>query len=168
MNIQSSQEFFQQELAFGRRYEKLARGHVIRYIERKHDIYYKLKSIRHDGEFDFDLIDAKTGSIISFEVKTDRSSRRTNNYYIEYNNGFGKPTGINITKANYHIITDEIDFYLISTKKLKDIVAEGNWRTLATKKTFYNSGKTGKYSRITSYGHIIPKETIISQAKRIN
>ena len=49
MNIQTSEEFFQQELAFGQRYEKLARGHVIRYIERKHDIHYKLKSTRHDG-----------------------------------------------------------------------------------------------------------------------
>ena len=166
MNIQTSQEFFQQELAFGQRYEKLARGHVIRYIERKHDIYYKLKSIRHDGEFDFDLIDAKTGSIISFEVKTDRSSRRTNNYYIEYNNGFGKPSGIEITKAHYHIITDEFDYYLIQTQILKDIIANGSWRKLATYKKFLKNEKP--ITQITSYGYIIPKDEIIQQAKIIN
>ena len=94
--------------------------------------------MREDGEFDFDLIDPESKNIISFEVKTDKRSKTTNNFYIEYNNGFGKPTGIEITTSDYHIITDETDYYLISTEKLKDLIELGTWRRLATKKMFWN------------------------------
>ena len=166
--MQTYKEFFLEQLAFGQKFEKLARGYVIRYIERKHDKFYKLKTIREDGEFDFDLIDDVSGSVLSFEVKTDRCSRKTNNYYIEYNNGFGKPSGIEITKANYHIITDEIDYYLITTEKLKDIIANGNWKKLSTYKKFLSYDKSRFVNKITSYGYIIPKVEIIKQAKRIN
>ena len=130
--MKTSDELFEELLTFVQKSGKLARGHIIRYIERKHGRNYKLKTTRDDGDFDFDLIDEENDSILSFEVKTDRSSRRTNNLFIEYNNGFGRPSGIEITKANYHIITDEIDYYLISTEKLKDIIANGNWMKRAT------------------------------------
>ena len=164
--MQTYKEFVEEQLKFGVKYEKLAQGHIIRYIKENHDKIYKLKSEREDGEFDFDLIHKESENIVSFEVKTDRSSRRTNNYYIEYNNGFGKPSGIEITKAHYHIITDEIDFYLIQTQILKDIIANGSWRKLATYKKFLKNEKP--ITQITSYGYIIPKDEIIQQAKRIN
>ena len=61
-------------LPSGIKCEKPARGYVIRYIERKHDIYYKLKSKGHDRDFDVDLIGESTGSIISFEV-TDAAAK---------------------------------------------------------------------------------------------
>ena len=76
--MQTYKEFFHKQLEFGIKYEEIAQRHIISYIKSKHDKQYKLKSVRQDGEFDFDLIHEASKSIISFEVKTDRSSKRTN------------------------------------------------------------------------------------------
>ena len=86
--MQAYKEFVEEQLKFGVKSETLAQCHVIRYIESKHDKHYKLKSVRQDGEFDFDLIHEESTSKISFEVKTDRNIRRTK-ILIVYNNGFG-------------------------------------------------------------------------------
>ena len=114
------------------------------------------------------MIDEENDSILSFEVKTDRSSRRTNNLCIEYNNGFGRPSRIEITKANYHIITDEIDYYLISTEKLKDIIANGNWMKRATYQKMLTNDRARTVNKITSHGYMIPKDVITKQARKIN
>ena len=168
MTLQTYKQYFEEKLKFGKIHEDKAQKHVISYILKKHGKEYKLNTVREDGEFDFDIIDPESKNIISFEVKTDKRSKTTNNFYIEYNNGFGKPSGIEITTSDYHIINDETDYYLISTEKLKDIVEIGTWRRLATKKIFWNPFEDEVEKRITSWGHIIDKNTIIAKAKKIN
>ena len=68
----------------------------------------------NDYKYDF-----KTDDHISFEVKTDKMSNFTGNYYIEFLGRCEKPSGISITEADYYIITNTIDYYMIKTSKLK-------------------------------------------------
>ena len=77
--------------------------------------------------------DFKTDDHITFEVKTDKASLITNNYFIEFLGRNKKPSGISITEADYYIITNTIDYYLIKTSKLKKLCANQQVKTLKDK-----------------------------------
>ena len=66
--------------------------------------------------------DFKTDDHITFEVKTDKASLITNNYFIEFLGRNENSSGISITESDYYIITNTIDYYLIKTSKLKNYV----------------------------------------------
>ena len=74
--------------------------------------------------------DFMTSDNIKYEVKTDVMSLKTSNIFIEFM-GYGKPSGIATTEANFYIINDTINYYLISVIKLKQLVK--NTRILNTK-----------------------------------
>ena len=68
--------------------------------------------------------DAEIGDgdqIIKVEVKTDHKSRQTGNFFIEYF-GYGKPLGIAITEADYYVINDTVNYYLITVSRLLRII----------------------------------------------
>jgi hypothetical protein len=65
--------------------------------------------------------DFKTSDGIKYEVKTEPSSIKTGNYFIEFW-AYGKPSGISVTKAHYYIFSDTINYYLISIDDLKALV----------------------------------------------
>ncbi len=71
--------------------------------------------------YDFKTSDGKT-----YEVKADRKSTQTGNFFIEYE-GNNKPTGISITKAKTHILTDEAFFYVIRTRKIKELLKNNKY-----------------------------------------
>ena len=52
------------------------------------------------------------------------------NFFIEFK-GYGKPSGISTTEADYYIINDTINYYLISVDKLKLLVE--NMKIISTK-----------------------------------
>ena len=167
MRLQSYREYFQEQLKHGKIHEEMSQEHVIGYIKEKHDKDYILNSVRDDAKFDFDLVEVGTEKMISFEVKADIRSKTTNNFYIEYQNGFGKPTGIKLTTADYHIITDEIEFYLIPTEKLKEIIVMRDWKKVTTKKIFWDPFNDEVENRITSWGHLVDRNVIIAKANKI-
>jgi len=74
--------------------------------------------------------DFMTSDNIKYEVKTDVMSLKTGNIFIEFL-GYGKPSGIATTEANFYIINDTVNYYLIETIKLKELVK--NTRILNTK-----------------------------------
>ena len=89
---------------------------------------------------------------LSFEVKYDRASTMYNNFFIEYI-GYNKLSGISVTQANYYIITDAENYYLIETLKLKELCnAHGKFKTTKNK---------------TTQGYIINKNIVISNSKII-
>ena len=80
---------------------------------------YKGVEILHycnDNKYDF-----LTNDNIKYEVKAEPMSIKTNNYFIEYM-GYGKPSGISTTDADYYIITNTINYYLIDINELKELV----------------------------------------------
>ena len=74
--------------------------------------------------------DFMTSDNIKYEVKTDVMSLKTGNIFIEFM-GYGKPSGIATTEANFYIINDTVNYYMISVLKLKELVK--NTRILNTK-----------------------------------
>lgn len=76
--------------------------------------------------------DFKTSDDITYEVKADIASKKTNNFFIEYL-GYGKPTGIAITTAANHILISPDIYYLMTTKNLKKLIKTKNYKVLTTK-----------------------------------
>ena len=95
------------------------------------------------NEYDFKTSDDKT-----YEVKTDKMSLSTNNFYIEFE-GYGKPSGIKTTISDYYIFSDTINYYCIPTIVLKQIIQTCNYRI---KDNSFNNAK----------GYIINKYHIIN------
>ena len=62
--------------------------------------------------------DFETTQKIKYELKTDEKSLTTGNYYIEYQ-GYNKPSGITTTKADYYILSNTKEYYLIDVDILK-------------------------------------------------
>ncbi len=94
-------------------------------IEAKFNI--KTKRFCNTNRYDF-----KTTDNIKDEVKTEPSSLRTGNFFIEFS-GYGKPSGIAVTKSNFNIISDTINYYLISTLILKEIISNNTFKIITTK-----------------------------------
>ena len=59
----------------------------------------KIINVCNNSDYDF-----KTSDNLTFEVKCDHASNKTNNFYIEFA-GYNKPSGISISKANYYILS---------------------------------------------------------------
>jgi len=96
--------------------------------------------------YDFKTSDGKT-----YEVKADRKSTQTGNFFIEYE-GNNKPSGLSITKAKTHVFTDEAFFYVIRTRKLKELL----------KTNTYNEGFV--YQSKTK-GFLVPRPDIMQHAQ---
>ena len=76
----------------------------------------RVLKFNNDKYYDF-----LTSDNIKYEVKTEPSSLKTNNVFIEFK-AYGIPLGITTTEANYYIINDTINYYLIDTNKLKILI----------------------------------------------
>jgi len=77
--------------------------------------------------------DFKTDDYITYEIKSDKASLITKNFYIEFLGRDEKPTEISITESDYYIITNTIDYYLIKTTTLKKLCANQQVKTLRDK-----------------------------------
>jgi hypothetical protein len=138
---------FHECLAFGQKYEEYAK-------ERIKSLYANSKIIREQDETnyknfhaDFE-IETSDGQTLSFEVKADRWALKMNSFFIEFK-CYGKPSGIRISTATYHILSNTKEFYLIKTEKLHTILLENDFTIKSCK---------------TSFGFIVPKRIIIEYA----
>ena len=85
----------------------------------------KVINFNNDNKYDF-----VTSDNLKYEVKTEPASLKTNNFFIEFL-GYNKPSGISTTEADYYIISDTINYYLISVSSLKILLE--NARIITTK-----------------------------------
>ena len=91
---------------------------------------YELFNKSNGNKYDFIAGNKK------YEVKYDASSNVTGNFYIEYS-GYGKPSGISISEADYYIITNGKQYYMIDINILKTLCKKyGIIRTTKDKLTF--------------------------------
>jgi hypothetical protein len=96
--------------------------------------------------------DFKMSNGVEFEVKADYRSLTTGNFFIEFW-GFDKPRGISITTAHYHIITDKTNYYMIKTKRIRELIENNNYYVYRMKNI---SG---------TKGYLVPKCHIIALSK---
>ena len=89
---------FIDNLEFGRIYEKEAQDRIIKL----NDVSIILE--QNSDNWMFTHFDFMSSDNITYEVKADKMSLKTNNLCIEVKNKNGL-TGLSITKADYHIIT---------------------------------------------------------------
>jgi hypothetical protein len=104
---------FQEDLAFGKKYEN-----VIREIYEYEDIWFP------EGKHkEFDCWLTQGGNKLFFEVKADKITGRTGNICIEYES-YGLPSGIMATTADYYVyfVVGENVFYEIPTDVLREFV----------------------------------------------
>ena len=81
-------------------------------------------------------------------------SLNTNNLFIEFES-YKKPSGISVSKSNYYIFCDTIDYYLIETQKLKEILSNiENKKIVSTK------------DKLT-FGYLVRKEVIFIHCTKI-
>ena len=94
--------------------------------------------------------DFKTSDNLKYEVKTEPMSLKTNNFFIEFY-GYGKKTGITTTKANFYIISDTINYYLINVNVLKEIIDNNKFPMQKTRDK-------------TTIGYLVSKNIIIENS----
>jgi hypothetical protein len=94
--------------------------------------------------------DFKTSDNLKYEVKTEPMSLKTGNFFIEFY-GYGKKTGITITKANFYIISDTINYYLINVNVLKEIIDNNKFPMQKTRDK-------------TTIGYLVSKNIIIENS----
>ena len=101
---------FKKDVPFGEEAEKK----VLNIIKKKYPSAYKM-----EGRFKYyDLFVPEKN--ITIEVKRDKGSNETPNYFIEYNcNGYN--SGINSSRADFWAICDESSLIWINKDKLKII-----------------------------------------------
>ena len=114
--IENLKKFQPYEVEAAQRIEKLNKVKVINFND--------------DNKYDF-----LTSDNLKYEVKTEPASIKTNNFFIEFL-GYNKPSGITTTEANYYIISDTINYYLISVDKLKILVENARIITTKDKSTY--------------------------------
>ena len=88
-------------------------------IKRQDETNYKI--MHHDIE---------TDDNIKYEVKLDRQSTRTKNIFIEFLDGRGYKSGIDISDANYYIIVSSDIYYQIDIIVLRELIKKCNIATV--------------------------------------
>ena len=111
---------FQEQFAFGQSWELKAQE----LIQRVKDV--EVTEVQTSENYKTMHYDFRTSDRMTYEVKADRMCSRTGNFFIEFES-FGKPSGISITKAKKHILTDETTYYVIRTKMLKELIKIKNY-----------------------------------------
>ena len=137
--------YFKQKLAHGQLWEDKAKLFITQ--------YKNVEVVEEQNKDNYSTMhyDFKTSDGISYEVKADKRSFSTGNFFIEYS-GYGKPTGIRITTADKHILTDEQQFYIIRTSKIIKLLRD-------------NTYKDGYVKGSDTWGSLIPKADIIKHAR---
>jgi len=122
---------------------------ILRWIRKTKDPKAKLVE-GYDPEKD--IISEVMGDI---EIKEDRLAHETENYVIEFENGLGKPSGINIITAKHWVIVDNENVGLMATESLKFILKDsGPFNTVDIGFKFEDGTK--------SKGWLVPRYKILN------
>jgi hypothetical protein len=146
---------FKDDVKYGLKYELRTHQHI------KDKYNYEIIKISQGNspKYDFKALDRINDKKIKYEVKTTRKEYTT--VFIEYENSFGKPSGINKTEAHKYIFVDvsydednNENYYMIDIILLKAIIIKH------TIKHTINKFKGDK-------GYIINKDIIIASSVQL-
>ena len=110
--------------------------------------------------YDFQLVQKRCKNemlVITLEVQFDKRSNDTDNFFIEFRDEWGRPSGIEITTAKYHILTDGTTYYLIKTETLR-----ANIHMLLQQKRL-----SVRHTHRGSYGYVLPRAVINELSDKI-
>ena len=62
--------------------------------------------------YEYDLM---TADSLTYEIKCDKASNKTGNFFLEFLGRNNAPSGISTTKADYYIITNSINHLFVFT-----------------------------------------------------
>ena len=127
--------------------EKIARETIIK----NYDV--TILNITDKFSYKYNLYDFQTSDGIKYEVKADRISNTTHNFFIEYY-AYGKPSGITISGANKWMISYKQHFFIIDTDILLDIVNKS--KRVAKVKINDTLGKLIPVHDVLLYATILP------------
>lgn len=99
-----------------------------------------------------DIVSKALGDV---EIKEDRMAHVTDNFAIEFVDGHGKPSGINVTQAKLFVIVDYENVYYIATEALKYVLRE-----LQPLKTIEMGYKFDDGER--SKGYLVPRHKLVN------
>jgi len=117
---------FQKEFAASRPYEGVAIEKALAHFNKGSAPHepFQVTGRPNDSNYKLLIFDAELGNgqeLMRIEVKTDHKSSQTGNFFIEYFQ-YGKPSGISITDADYYVINDTVDYYMISVGRIHRII----------------------------------------------
>ncbi len=125
---------------------KFVETYSIKYLKTKHlcKLAFQTNSAMNFPYYDFIMVSPKIG-LFSGEVKLDKHP--SNNLAIEYIQS-GKPSGINITKADYYFMfkLKNRTMYYLTSDEIKSYIKDNDLRGVPT----YKEG------RIVSWCYLIP------------
>ena len=107
----------------------MKKQHSKKYVKK-----FNVSIIEEQNKLNYHIIhyDFKTSDNISYEVKADIMSNKTNNFFIEYQQ-FNELSGISITTAINHILINNMVFYCIATNKIRKLIELKHFPTVSTK-----------------------------------
>ena len=88
----------------------------------------EIKEVCNNADYDF-----KDSNNITYEVKADRLSIKTDNFFMEYGQKTPvdiklKPSGISKSKADYHMLMYGESFYKIKTEDIRYLIVLNDYR----------------------------------------
>lgn len=89
---------------------------VLRVVQTKYPLAFKV-----DGNFKY--YDIEVPGITTIEVKHDKRSEDTDNFFVECEFN-GEPSGIEATQAIWWVFVDKLGYYFIRTDSLKYLLRE--------------------------------------------
>ena len=105
-------KYFYKELKESQIYEKLAAKKIC--VKNHVEIDHFCENYKDDFQ---------TSDGLKYELKHDKASVVTGNFFIEYASN-DNPSGITSTQANFYIINSNNEYYLIDVEKIKLMINE--------------------------------------------
>jgi len=137
---------FLRDLKEGQEYEK--------YASKKIKKLFNVKIKEFNNDYRYDFIDTNE---IKYEVKYDRRSNETGNFFIEYVSK-DKPSGIGNTESdNYIFMVNKKEGYMVSTTDLKQLIEDKKYKKNIM--CYLEGKKVG--------GYLFDKEFIINNSIKI-
>lgn len=120
-------KYFKENFYKNKKYEDIAGNLVLNYFNNNiidNNLKYNILQIANETNYKkmlYDLEIYNEEHNIKIEIKTDHKSNITNNFFIEYKQ-YGKPSGILTTEADFYVINDTNNYYIILVDHLKEVI----------------------------------------------
>ena len=138
------QEYFKKQLFDAQKYERIAADKVCK--KDNVTVTHFCTTYKYDFE---------TSNDITYEVKHDKASVYTGNFFIEFISD-DKPSGISISEAHYHVLISGDKYYLIKTSDIRQLIDnEEYFRIGNVNITNKTKGFLFKIDTLTKYSQLI-------------
>ena len=140
----AQKDYFTKQLRDGQIYEKIAAEKICI----KNSV--TVKTFCRNYKYDFITIDN-----VKYEVKHDKVSALTGNFFIEFMSD-DKPSGISISEAEYYIIISGNNYYLIKTSNIRELIDNEEYiRIVNVNITTKTKGFLFKTDTLIKYSEVI-------------